>query len=73
MEQLVSCIEEGKRAVVQEGCEDSTLVATLLPIEANKYLSLRSGSESQDTQVYVIDLGHHHNKCWYNTSYIISY
>ena len=52
MEQLVSCIEEGKRAVVQEGCEDSTLVATLLPIEAKKYLSLRSGSaESQDTQV----------------------
>ena len=52
MEQLVSCIEEGKRAVVQEGCEDSTLVATLLPIEAKKYLSLRSGSaESQDIQV----------------------
>ena len=52
MERLISCIKEGKRAVVPtDNVTRSAAIATLLPIEAKKYLSLRSASESQDTQV----------------------
>ena len=52
MERLISCIKEGKRAVVPtDNVTRSAAIATLLPIEAKKYLSLRSGSESQNTQV----------------------
>ena len=51
MEQLISCIEEGRRAVVQEDGLSNTAITELLPIEGKKYLSLRNGPNSQEVQV----------------------
>ena len=51
MEQLISCIEEGRRAVVQEDGLSKIAITELLPIEGKKYLSLRNGLNSQEAQV----------------------
>ena len=51
MEQLISCIEEGRRAVVQEDGLSKIAITELLPIEGKKYLSLRNGPNSQEAQV----------------------
>ena len=53
MEQLISCIEEGRRAVVQEDGLSKIAITELLPIEGKKYLSLRNGPISQETHVQV--------------------
>ena len=51
IEEVISCIEEGRRAVVQEDGLSNTAITELLPIEGKKYLSLRNGPNSQEAQV----------------------
>ena len=54
MRDLISCIEEGKRAVVQQDGLNSTSIEELLPIEAKIYLSLlKSDSETQKVTFYL--------------------
>ena len=55
MEHLISCIEEGKMAVVpMDGQTRSILITDLLLVEPRKYLSqLRSGSENAKVCLYI--------------------